>query len=342
MGKKWETEDDSFLNDNYATLRMDELVNRLQRTRETIYVRAYKLGLQKKPKILSTPKRPTVLRSGEILFNEACTLQQERVVMKEPETEFSIEFPKEDYPKGILLIIYSDFHLGSVYTEYWKMKRDLELLRTIPNAFGLVAGDIIDNFKAVGAPKGGQSDAIYTVDEQKEMASHVFKKYGDKMIAILLGCHDSWNLQSDGWDITKTYGEDIMGVSLGHGGYIHVKVGDIDYEIYVRHKYKFNSSKNLTHAVKKMHDVFGPFDIGILGHMHTPAHETCPIQGKTFLAVVNGSYKALDSYGDQKGYRKSPTGCTVVYLHPDKKEFLAFETIDQARTYMNGLLVEDE
>jgi len=342
MGKKWEKEDDTFLTDNYDTLSMEELSSRLQRTKETIYTRAHGKGLQRKPKILSEPKRPTVARSGEILFNEACEKQADRKVIHEPEKEFGIEFSTEDYPKGIFLIIMSDWHLGSVYTDYWKIKRDLDTLQEIPNAFCIMAGDIIDNFKSIGAPKGGQNDAMYTVGEQKKMASHIFKEYGDQMIAILSGCHDNWTMQSEGWDITQTYGEDILGISLGHGGMINVTVGSVLYKIYARHKYKFNSSFNLTHAVKKMHDVFGEFDIGILGHRHEPAFEECYKQGKKLLAISNGSYKGLDSFADRLGYRESFTGCTVIYLDPNKKDFTAFSSMDKAVTFMNGLLAGDE
>ncbi|MHA1368269.1 MAG: hypothetical protein ACTSRA_00950 [Promethearchaeota archaeon] len=333
---KWTEEEIETLRDNFQDLSYHELNELLvNRSLGAIKNMAWKLGLKKTPKVTMEPKL-SIDATGEQLFLDAISHSINRRELHDPLNEITAEFKIEDYPFGIILVVTSDWHLGNINTDYGMLKNDLDIIDSVPDAFAVMVGDVIDNFKPVGTPLGGQHEALYTLQEQKKMASYLFKRYGENFIGIFMGCHDHWSYKIDGWDITETYSEDILGSTLGHGGYLNIVVGDVMYKIYARHKYRYNSSLNLTHSVKKMHDEHGPFDIGILAHHHAPAFEVCEKQGKKFLAICNGTYKGIDDYARKIGYREGTIGCTAIYLSPDRKAAVPFSRLEDAVIYLKG------
>jgi len=334
---EWTEKEEKLLEEYWPDKDFDFIQSVLpKRTASAIRTKARDMRLKKIPKVF--PKKDSdIIKTGKELFEEAIKNCERNLARAEINNEIKIEFPISDYPDGMILVCLSDFHLGSKFTEYRKLYEDLETLKRCDCAFGLMLGDIIDNFQPSGKHKGGQNDALYPLPEQKKMAQFVFKNYGQHFLAIILGCHDDWSFQSDGFDMAEYFEQDINGAYLGYGGNIILKVGNIEYKIHARHTYRFQSPLNLTNSIKRMHREHGPFDIGIVAHRHTPDYELTKLQDHDVLCILNGSYKPQDRYSLKLGFKKSNIKSFAIYLDPREKKMLPFPSLKEAEIYLRGL-----
>ena len=66
------------------------------------------------------------------------------------------------------------------------------------------------------------------------------------------------------------------------------------------------------------------FDIGVVGHHHTPSVVPFTKHGIERWAIRPGAYKIVDTFGEMCGFPRERPTCPMVILNPVTKEVQAF------------------
>ena len=151
-------------------------------------------------------------------------------------------------------------------------------------------------------------------------------------------CHDNWNYTADQFDWTQYLSSKLQCPNLGFGAAVDLTVDRQWYRIMLKHKYRFNSSINLTHTVKRMREMEGDFDIGCVAHHHQAAIEQSIMgDGIDRIFIRPGSFKGQDRYSSQLGFTDSGAFIPSVVLDNTQRMMTAFLHLDQAVSYMESL-----
>jgi len=270
----------------------------------------------------------------ENLWHTLEKLQDESRKLSTWQEEANIEI---DTDKPILFVGLSDLHIGAIQTKYRELRNTVELLADVPNIYVGSVGDTVDNYLP-SFHNEGMFNAMIPPEVQKRLVEYLYEKIGDKLLFLVNGCHDEASHNADDFDWTKYLQEKFQCVNLGFGGFINLKVGKITYRICARHKYRFNSSLNLTHTVKRMREQIGNFDIGIIGHNHQSAIELTTIAGEEKVFIRPGSFKRADRYARSLGFTSAKTcDMPTVILYPDEKRMIPQLNIENAVTVLKGI-----
>jgi hypothetical protein len=245
--------------------------------------------------------------------------------------------------KWIGIAFQGDLHLGNMATDYKQLLNDKELIQNNDNVYLVINGDYCDNYIA-GSHTGGAFEALFPPAVQKDLAKDYIESVKDKVLALVAGCHDLWSLKIDDFDLTEYLSKHGNAVYLGSGGDLYLQVGNIEYKIKMRHKYRFNSSDNATHTVKKMFEKEGGFDVGCIAHNHIAAMEESIKEGldgqhkRIFLR--SGSYKTTDRYSSQMGFSGAMAGVPIVLFNPLERQMRGFQDLEEGIDYLKYLNCE--
>jgi len=239
--------------------------------------------------------------------------------------------------KYIGFAVLSDVHLGGEMVDYEQAEKDAKLIANTKDAYAIIGGDTTDNFinaKMVSA----LIESTTNIEQQIELYEYYISLFKGKVIGSILGNHNEWTKLKSGFNI---FGYIDKKNRIFHAPYdllLTFKLGKQDYKLYLRHKYRFKSSYNLTHAVKQMFRFSEyDFDIGMLEHYHEPAFEKFMWKGKQRVAVANGTYKVADDYARKLGYGINPVIQHFIILHREKREIEVFDTIETGIKYLKFL-----
>lgn len=242
--------------------------------------------------------------------------------------------------KWIGIAFQGDLHLGNMATDYERLLNDKELIQSNDNVYLVINGDYCDNY-ITGSHTGGAFEALFPPAVQKDLAKDYIESLKDKVLALVAGCHDLWSLKIDDFDLTEYLSKHGNAVYLGSGGDLFLQVGKIEYKIKMRHKYRFNSSDNATHTVKKMFEKEGGFDVGCIAHNHIAAMEESVKEGldgpvkRIFLR--SGSYKTTDRYSSQMGFSEAMHGVPIVLFNPLERDMRGFQDLKEGIEYLSYL-----
>lgn len=214
-----------------------------------------------------------------------------------------------------------DWHIGNEMTNLPQWSDDIELTIKTPRCFTVLAGDYTDNLDAIS--KGYES--IITVPEAKQKVRNAVSMMGSKILGTIQGCHDEWFFKQDSWDISQYLAEHSDGYWLGFRGRINIILGEQEYSIYVRHKYRRHSTDNLSWGMLyKFRKLKNPVDIMMGGHHHYAiAHSNWENEQKVYF-LMGGSYKPYDRWTEHKDIEPAPALMPAVYLRADKHEIIQF------------------
>jgi len=250
-----------------------------------------------------------------------------------------ITFNSKNY---IGVALASDQHIGNTKTDHARMREDAELVRNTDNCFVIHAGDFIDNFM-VDKPKPAMRQKI-PPSTQWKLCDHYLDMFGDKILAIVAGNHDLWTSSLTDYDPLGKKASDLDVIYHPHELNVRLLVNNIPYNFSIRHKRRGNSALNPARVVKKMwEDGECDFDIGVVGHHHTPVSEPFTRHGLERWAIRPGSYKMIDGFSEMIGYQAERATCPLVILSPDKRSIQVFTDLrDGIRTLkvLNGDLDE--
>lgn len=260
--------------------------------------------------------------------------------LKKAKVEQPVAHMRIKTDKWIGIAFQGDLHLGNMATDYERLLIDKELIQANDNVYLVINGDYCDNYIA-GSHAGGSFEALFPPAVQKDLAKDYIEDVKEKVLALVAGCHDLWSLKIDDFDLTEYLAKHGNAVYLGSGGDLFLQVGKVEYKIKMRHKYRFNSTDNATHTVKKMFEKEGGFDVGCLGHNHIAAMEETIKEGldgplkRIFLR--SGSYKTIDRYSSQMGFSDAMHGVPIVLFNPHSRDLRGFQDLEEGIMYLRYL-----
>jgi hypothetical protein len=250
-----------------------------------------------------------------------CSLDNTQV----KQTNLSLEI-NDNKPVGIGF--WSDWHLGAKGTDHLQWKKDVDIISNLDGFYYFGNGDYI-NAAINDKNQGEHFDELLKPDQQILMANWGFEKTKRQALGLVRGCHPDRFYSSTGTDIIDEFCNIADCANLWHGAEIKLTVGQVDYELRIRHKAPSESPINTTNAQRKQCERHGPMDIIALAHLHYPDVEQKPFQGRdnvTFLR--SGSYKIMDEYGQKLDGLKGTYGIPMVVLYPNEKRIVAFIDIN--------------
>jgi len=251
-------------------------------------------------------------------FLEEWQQQTHKLSSRQDEVSITLKVKKPVY-----VAFLADLHIGAVGTKYREFHQKIDQLAMLPQTYIVSCGDTLDNYLPSWHAEG-QFEAICPPEIQKRLLEYIYGKLKGRFLAIIQGDHDESSHYADDFDWTKYLCERLGCANLGFGGLIHLTVGDQYYRVHARHRYRFNSSFNLTNTVKRMREQLGDFDVGVVAHNHQPAIEHVEQADKYRVFVRPGSWKAADRYARRIGFTTLPSYVPVVKLWPNERRMLAF------------------
>jgi len=248
-----------------------------------------------------------------------------------------IALPNE--PVGVAW--FSDVHLGSDHVDYIGVQRDFGLVRQTPGFVGGFHGDLGDNWIIGALQVNARNQSISLLDEIR-MGFDLLGQLGPKLLWAVPGNHENWEYLLSGRD---SVAQALKGLKLlydPHEIVFTLRVGNAEWLVKVRHKWRGFSAFNDSHAIEVGWERGNtPFDIGVGGHTHTGTwlrpfvrHE------KRRYALVTGTYKIDDGFARRMGYRGTcglGSGATV--LTPDG-DFVFFEDVKYAAQFLKFMRLE--
>ena len=342
--KYWSEENIKYLNENYGKEIAVDIAKRIGKTPSAVRSRAVRQGL--KSNLTVTSRKATVQfvdrkqfptdQDIEDLWKKKEELQETKKRTYTSQTEALI---KIDTDKPIMFVSLADLHVGAETCRYKVLRETVEYLATLNNVFIGSIGDTVDNYLPVWHPEGMFSNDSSPA-EQKDLVEYLYNKLKGKLLFLVQGCHDESSHMTDDFDWSKYLQSKYDCVYLGFGGFVNLVVGSQTYRICARHKYRYNSSLNLTHPVKRMREQFGDFDIGILAHNHQAVIEQLTHADKDRIYIRPGSFKGVDRYAQQLGFQDTGAQMPSVILYPDRRMMLPFLNLSDGLEILNKLLEE--
>lgn len=245
----------------------------------------------------------------------------------------SVSVP-DDRPIGLAFM--SDQHIRtSGPIQLTRMREDAEIVRDTDGLYAVLGGDIADNHvKHLSAMIGGGSK----VADEWRLADHYLKIFAPKILALISGNHDDFTRDAAGIDKIGDVAQ-INGIHYAPDEVmIHLDLGGVLYRVKMRHQYRYGSSFNLVHTVKRLWEMGqDPFDIGVVCHHHEAALEPFTKHGRTVWGARPGSYQLTSSYGRRYGFNLSTPTCPTFVLFPDRHEIMGFVDVRQAAGFLSYL-----
>jgi hypothetical protein len=251
------------------------------------------------------------------------------------QTKARMEIP-DDKPCGIAF--WGDWHIGARGVNYTQFDEDKQKILETDGLYFIGMGDYKDNQNAL-IHANGVTEQIATPGIQDLIVKAIMQETGHKAIALVRGCHDDWDKKLGDKDFVSTLcSEDVADcVNLWHGGSITIKLGDFEYKIRARHKYKYESSLNTTNSQRNLLNNFGPCDVIALAHKHFPDHQELDRMGQKVIYFRSGTYKVYDEHGQKIGGYVGQHGAPMIVIYPNKKKIVPFRELDDGITFLRAV-----
>lgn len=219
----------------------------------------------------------------------------------------------DDKPIGIALP--ADRHIGDIGTDLELQIEHAKALGATDGMYTFEGGDGVNNFINPKIVDNGKHDASPEI--QYEIYAYILSLV--KPVLVAHGNHDQWTNTIAGYDALAQLARRMQCVCTSAGAEIDVHVGSQRYVFYRSHKYRYNSSFNHTHAVKRMWEMGNvDFDVGIIDHNHVPAIEAFWKHRKLKIAIRAGTYKTNDEWARSQGFHGARIGVPILLLWPDE------------------------
>ena len=344
---RYTPDEDTIIKTNYGEKPVTEWKHLLpDRTTDSIIGRAGRLDLksglignQTITKRYATPKFMTQMPEvDDLTFDElwesAYAFQEASHQLSNRQDVADIHLDV-DHPIAVCFV--ADTHIGAIDTPLDIVRSRFELLEQYPYIYPAGCGDKVDNYLPT-SHAAGMFGALFPPELQKELVENLYKRLIGRWLWIIQGCHDEWSHTADDFDFTKYLSKRLGCPNLGFGGLVNLKVGKQDYQIAVRHKYRFNSSMNLTHAPKQLvrFDAKNA-DIAVVAHNHVTAIEQVSEKEKDRVYIRPGSMKGQDRWTRSIGFSESGRNMPCVVLWPNKRQMMSFMDLYQCVDYMESM-----
>jgi len=274
-------------------------------------------------------------KTAEELWNLAIERQRklEKMDVRQKYATIEVSTPS----RYIAIVFLSDLHVGSRYCDYARLKEDIELIASNPDVYAFLLGDLYDNFVIPDMKK--TYDEIFTPSEQVELCLDVARKLGNSLLVLLAGDHDMFSVYMADYSIVREILSILDCVYLGFGGLVTLRINDrVEYRIAVAHRYRYNSTLNLTHTAKRYLEREYDADVSVIAHGHVADIEEAPMRGRYRIFIRTGTYKLYDRYLALKGYNEVwSVKIPVVIFNTREHEMLPFLDIRKAIKVLDAL-----
>lgn len=247
-----------------------------------------------------------------------------RLESKQTKTTLHID---DDKPIGIAF--WGDWHVGAKGVDYEQLDADQALINATDGLYVIGMGDYKDNGNALVHPASTQ-ETVATTDMQDKIVMRKFEQTADKYLAVIRGCHDDWDKHNSNKDFIQVLCDITGAVNLWHGGIINLTVGDQEYRIGARHKYKNESGLNTTNTQRNFVNDFGHCDIVAFAHKHYAEMQHTVRMGEETIYLRSGAYKRYDEFGQKLAGYEGGLGVPVVILYPDTHAMVPIRSLAQA------------
>tara|TARA_R110000824_G_scaffold196246_3_gene379408 strand:+ start:16261 stop:17496 length:1236 start_codon:yes stop_codon:yes gene_type:complete len=262
--------------------------------------------------------------SPEDLWAFVSQASEKAIAGKESSRWADVHFNEGDKYIGIAFA--SDQHIGNKFCDHKRLKEDALLVAEANNCFIIHAGDYIDNF-VVDKPRPAMKADI-PPSAQWKLCEHYIDLHGESLFAIVAGNHDLWTSGLTDYDPLGKLASERGILYHKHELNIRAHIGGQKYHLSIRHKRRGNSSLHPARVIKAMwSDGEQDFDIGVVGHHHTPVIENFTRHGIERWAIRPGAYKVLDAYAEMLGFAQERPSCPMVILSPYDRQIQAFSDL---------------
>ena len=245
----------------------------------------------------------------------------------------------DNHPIGISFI--SDQHIRQTGPiDLTRMEEDATLIRDTPGLYAFLGGDGVDNHikHRPAMVQGGTSPK-----RDWEAYDYYLGMFGEKsIVAMVSGNHDDWTRDFAGIDMVDR---------LAKARKIHyhpdevlckLSVSGVLYQIKLRHQYRYNSSFNLGHTIKRLWEMGDDdFHIGVVCHHHEAHMETFNKHGINRIGFRPGSYQLGSTYTRRYGFKLNTPTCPTVILWPDHWRMMPFLDVWDAADFLSYLRSQD-
>jgi predicted phosphodiesterase len=241
-----------------------------------------------------------------------------------------------DSDRYIGIAFQSDQHIGNPFCDHERLRKDTELIAKNPDCYVIHAGDYIDNF-VIDKPRPAMKAPI-PPSIQWQLCEHYINMSKDSLMAIVAGNHDLWTAGMTDYDPLKKLASS-NGI-LYHPYELNIKLvhGEVAYHLSIRHKRRGNSNLDPSRVVKKMWDDGEcDFDIGVIGHHHTPSVVPFTRHAVERWSVRPGAYKIVDSFGEMCGFPRERPTSPIVILCSKTRDIQAFTDLRHGLRLLNTL-----
>jgi hypothetical protein len=264
-------------------------------------------------------------------FNKIKELQQAQEAVDTKQVKTTVRL-NEDKPFAITWS--GDWHIGASGVDYESLEKHIDIIANTDGMYFIGAGDYIDN--AI-IHRGSDHESIMRPGMQAKAAMEILDRIGDKVIALVRGCHEDFSKKVDDRDYLEQFCELTDSVNLWHGGDITIKAGSQSYLWRCRHKYKFQSALNLENAMRRINEIKGPCDVAAEAHYHDGYIMDRHLMGEFRIMMRSGSFKVWDEFGQKLAGYKGHIMMPTVIMFPDKRVLIPIRDLQTASKILEGL-----
>jgi hypothetical protein len=239
--------------------------------------------------------------------------------------------------RPIAIAAISDQHIQTDGpTDLRRMREDAELVRKTPGLYAMLGGDGVDNhIKHRSAMVASSSRPKH----QWRLYDHYLSLFGlQKILGLISGNHDDWSNDFADVDVVRQLADRHRLFYAQDELLATITVGRFSFRYAMRHQYRYESSFNPTHAIRRWWEMGeADFDVGVLCHKHVLDCEPFVKHGRMRYALRPGSYQITSGYSRRYGYNHSTPSCPTVIIWPRKGTILGFWDVHQAADYLTYL-----
>ncbi len=294
-----------------------------------------KLKAPAPPQAVVTPQWDADGQGKDIarLWAEAEVVNKEKIERAHKLSLFKVDLPGEP----CAIVFASDQHIApGTPVDLERMMEDALLITETPNMFVCLGGDGVDNhIKHRAAIMAARSQP----GDQYELYEYYIQVLAPSLLAMISGNHDAWTDQHAGVDVVQQIAQRNKIAYCPAEARLDVNVGEQNYKVAFRHQYRYNSSFNMTHAVKQWYRMGdATFDLGCICHHHEPSIEAFTAHGLERWACRPGSYQITSAYSRQYGYNSTKPTCPTFVIYPDRRKILGFQDVRDGAMFLKAEL----
>ena len=237
----------------------------------------------------------------------------------------------------VALVGISDLHYGNKNVEMDYVEKIINFVSEHERAYAFLNGDIIANWVEI-APKGGIYEQTIKPEFQLEIMEKKLEPIKDSIIAVIYGNHEGRSQKAGEENPMGRMSKELDIPYLGPGGRINLNFNGIEYKVHARHRYRYESSINPTHACKRLvENLDMEADIVAIGHNHDPAISQIHKGGKLRTLIRFGCAMPSTRYSSYRGYKETPPLAPSVLLGADRKIHEPFMELSVIEKFIKNL-----